>query len=100
MTTESFVFVRRTPRALNMHHSSTRPTNSRRAGSSKRFINWTRTTQTPASCGVVQLIRKLADRKDLSVNLETVAQAARDRGFNAEHMPGSPLFRECVRITE
>lgn len=98
---EYFIFVRRTPRALNMHVSTTRPVRVRKAGSQKVTIRSTEARgKPPAAEAVIKLIRELADRPTLAVDLEAVTQVALERGLHVEHLPGSGLFRECVHIIE
>lgn len=100
MNTETFIFIRRTPRALNFHTSSSRPMNVRKAGTTQRSIQWKQADDTPISRGVVNAIRNRTDRRTLEVDLANVAGAVTFDGYVLEHMPESPMFRECIKITK
>lgn len=97
---EAFVFVRRTPKALNFHPSRSRPMNVRLQGKSR--INYKRMDRgdrfDSIARGVMSSIRRFADRRTLTVNLEHVAAGVTFEGYDLEFVPGSPMFRECIRI--
>lgn len=101
---EAFVFIRRTPRALNFHAAISRPMNVRKAGTQQRTIQWREMAANheleAIARGVISSIRRRTDRRTLEVDLATVADCARFEGYRLEHMPESPMFRECIRITK
>ena len=101
---EAFVYVLRTPRALNCYPTTSRPMNVRRAGTQKRFIQANDMHRDdpfdPIARGVMSLIKRCTDRRRLEVDLERVVNSARFEGYSLEYLPESPRFRECIKVTK
>lgn len=97
---EAFVFTRRTPRALNFHPARSRPMNVRLRGKSRiSYKNMPRGDRFDSVArGLMSSIRRLADRRTLTVDLSIVANAVEFDGYDLEFIPGSALYRECIRI--
>jgi hypothetical protein len=98
----AYVFIRRTPRALNFHDSSTRPMMVRRAGTQQRRINYNALRRDddllPVANGLTSAIKKRTHRVTLTVDLEHVAANVSFKGYTLTYMPASPMFRECIMI--
>jgi hypothetical protein len=98
----AFVYIRRTPRALNFHPTTGRPVYVRKAGTQMRRIRSTQLDRghslSPVAQGLIKAIKQRTDMRTLEVDLAEVALHVTFDGYTLTHMPESPAFRECIKI--